>query len=344
MQTRSTGSKDLIPIDLEIEATARKQGSKRRKNQKKRNNMAEQPESLWEYGVPDTTTGVLSSIVRPTVDAANFEIKTHFIHFISKDARSPSECPVSHIDSFLEKCDTIKINNVTDDAIRLHLFPFSLRDRAKEWLRDESKGKFDIWDKLVKAFLVKFLGQEKMAQLRNQLATFQQEEDESLYDAWRRFYRLQRQCPHHGIPEWMLIQTFYNGLTHHNRLYIDAASGGSIMTKNPTKAKDLIEKMAANDNYSPGGRSATKKGGRYDVDALTTLTNIVQTLSHKVDQLQIGSSMVASCDTCGVQGHTANECQLNTAGMTIEQTNALYNNNNSQKGHLILIPTHTTKG
>uniref|UniRef100_A0A803MK16 Retrotransposon gag domain-containing protein n=1 Tax=Chenopodium quinoa TaxID=63459 RepID=A0A803MK16_CHEQI len=119
----------------------------------------------------------------------------------------------------------MKLNGVTDDAIRLRLFPFSLRDRAKEWLRDEGTGSFDTWGRLVKAFLVKFLGNEKTARLRNDLQTFKQSDDESLYEAWRRFKRLQRQCPHHGIPDWILMQTFYNGMTHEFRIYIDAASG-----------------------------------------------------------------------------------------------------------------------
>ncbi|KAL2895801.1 Phospholipase B1 membrane-associated [Bienertia sinuspersici] len=137
--------------------------------------MAEQPTKfLWEYGVPNTTTGVLFSIVIPAVNAANFELNPQFIQFISSDSfvGLPTECPVSHISSFLEKCDTVKINNVTDDAIRLRLFPFSLRDRAREWLRDKGTGSFDTWEKLAKAFLVKFLGQEKTAKLRNELATF----------------------------------------------------------------------------------------------------------------------------------------------------------------------------
>ncbi|XP_021760191.1 uncharacterized protein LOC110725020 [Chenopodium quinoa] len=189
----------------------------------------------------------------------------------------------------------MKMNGVTDDAIKLRLFPFSIRDRAKEWLRDEGTGSFDTWDKLVKAFLVKFLGQEKTARLRNELSTFKQSDDESLYEAWRRFKRLQRQCPHHGIPEWLLIQTFYNGLTHEFRIYIDAASGGSLMTKNPNEAKELIEKMAANDNYHPGGRDTVKTRGKFDVDALTLLTS-----------------------------HIAPQCQPPSDEMSIEQANAFY--------------------
>ncbi|XP_010687403.1 uncharacterized protein LOC104901511 [Beta vulgaris subsp. vulgaris] len=258
------------------------------------------PKILWEYGVPDTTSGL------------------------------PSECPVNHIASFLEKCDMIKINNVNEEAIQLRLFPFSLRDRAKEWLRDEGVGAFDTWDKLVKAFLVKYLGQEKSVKLQHEIATFHQPDDESLYEAWRRFLRLQRQCPHHGIPDWMLIQNFYNGITGDFRIYIDAASGGSLMSKSPAEAKELIERMAANDNYHPSSRHSANKGGKYDVVALTLLTNTVQSLSHKFDHFQVGPSMVVTCQMCGVQRHAANECQFNNDGMSIEQANALYNSNQRQ--------------
>ncbi|XP_021847715.1 uncharacterized protein [Spinacia oleracea] len=288
---------------------------------------------LWEYGIPDTTTGVLSSIVRPVITATHFALKPQFIQFISNDSFSglPDDCPISHIVNFLEKCDTMKINNVTDDAIRLRLFPFSLRDRAKEWLKDEGKGSFDTWDKLVKAFLVKFLDQEKTARLRNELTTFHQAYDESLYEYWGRFTRLQRKCPHHGIHEWMLIQTFYNGLTHEYRIYIDAASGGSIMSKIPSEAKELIKKMAANDNYHCDGRNNVKMEGKHNIDTLAMLNSIVHTLSQKFDQFQTGSSVIASCEMCGVQGHISNDCPFNNVEMTIEQANSLHNNNNQGK-------------
>ena len=43
----------------------------------------------------------------------------------------------AHIANFLEILDTYKENGVSDNAIRLRLFPFSLRDKEKDWLRNE---------------------------------------------------------------------------------------------------------------------------------------------------------------------------------------------------------------
>ena len=47
--------------------------------------------------------------------------------------------PNAHIAGFMEICDTFKHNGVTTDAIRLRLFPFSLRDKANNWLHSSTR-------------------------------------------------------------------------------------------------------------------------------------------------------------------------------------------------------------
>jgi hypothetical protein len=63
----------------------------------------------------------------------NFEIRTGLIIMVqaSPFCGLPSEDANAHLQQFLELCDTIVIKDVTPEAIKLHLFPFSLVGKAK---------------------------------------------------------------------------------------------------------------------------------------------------------------------------------------------------------------------
>jgi len=52
--------------------------------------------------------------------------------------------------------------------------------------------------------------------------------------------------PHHGLEKWLIVHTFYNGLSYTTKMIVDAAAGGALMNKNYTAAYALIEDMAEN--------------------------------------------------------------------------------------------------
>ena len=265
-------NRTLIPFDPEIERTLhalrRLQISKQEplipnleSLFSETENMVEPPaKMLREYAMPDASS-TSASIVRPSVQANNFELKPALIHIVQQDqfGGSPAECPLEHLANFLEKCDTIKINGVSEDAIRLRLFSFSLRDKARKWLSSKSSDPFTTWTSLSQAFLNKFFPPAKTAKLRNDITNFTQNELESLYESWERFKDLQHQCPHHGIPDWLLVQTFYNGLNHSIRSTIDAAAGGALMSKTTEEANKLLEELAFNNYGCSSERSVAKK-------------------------------------------------------------------------------------
>ena len=75
------------------------------------------------------------------------------------------------------------MNGVSADAIRLRLFPFSLRDKAKLWLSSLAPNSITSWDLLSKAFLTKYYPPGKTAKYGQDLAGFRQQQGESLYEA-----------------------------------------------------------------------------------------------------------------------------------------------------------------
>ena len=188
------------------------------------------------------------SIVSPTVEANNFELSPVLITFMERDkfGGHPADNPNAHLHKLLAKCDTIKINGVSTKAIRLLCFPFSLRDRANDWLQNEKPNSFTIWEGPSRAFLSKYFPPGKTARLRTKITSFTQRDGESLYEAWERFEDLQPQCPHHGVPDRLLVQTFYNGLKQSVKSSIHAAIGGALMGKSIEAVRALLEEMASN--------------------------------------------------------------------------------------------------
>lgn len=62
---------------------------------------------------------------------------------------------------------------------------------------------------------------------------------EQFYEAWERYKEMLRMCPRHGLPEWLQLQTFHNGLSESTKTLVDVAANGSLMRK-------LLEEMTAN--------------------------------------------------------------------------------------------------
>jgi hypothetical protein len=282
--------------------------------------------TLKEYATPSTEEPT-AIIVYPPVEGNNFEIKPALLNLVQQNqfSGSPAEDPNLHISTFLRLSGTIKANQ---EAVRLHLFPFSLRDRASAWFHSLERGSISSWDQMRQAFLARFFPPSKTARMRDQITRFNQRDGESLYEAWERYKEMLRVCPHHGLEQWLIIHTFYNGLLYNTKLTVDAAAGGAIMNKNYADAYALIEDMAqnhyqwTNERANTAGASSKKETGVHEVSSYDDLAAKVESLTLQLDKMNVNAvSPSPSCELCGIVGHSGNECQLGGVAFTQEQMN-----------------------
>lgn len=96
----------------------------------------------------------------------------------------PQDDPKTHIINFLEICDTLKNNKVLDDdAIRLSLFPFSVKDKAKSWLNSIPSSSITTSGTLPQNLLPKIFSSARIENMRNDITYFLDIDGNSLYEA-----------------------------------------------------------------------------------------------------------------------------------------------------------------
>jgi hypothetical protein len=92
------------------------------------------------------------------------------------------------------------------------LFPFSLREKAKDWLLSLPKNSIDTWAKCKDAFIGRYYPPAKIIALRSNIMKFSQFDNEHVAQAWERMKSMIKNFPTHGLTTWTIVQTFYAGL------------------------------------------------------------------------------------------------------------------------------------
>ena len=279
--------------------------------------MAER-KTMGDFARP-SLDGTKSCIKQTDVGAKTFEIKMHVIQMVQNNAQfdgSPECDPNTHITSFLDICNMFKIDGMTEDTVRLRLFPFSLRGHAKRWFSNLPAESITTWEDLADKFLTKYFPPAKTNMLINEILSFQVDEDETLYEAWERYRELIQKCPHHELPMWRQVQTFFNGLDTHTQQSLHAAAGGSIRNKTPEETYELIDEMAMNGNpiHSTPFRSKHKQVRFESVNQtdnmLTEVLSQLKNLTTELNQLKQKSQSETRtiCNLC--QGpHKTKDCK-----------------------------------
>ncbi|GJU44810.1 putative reverse transcriptase domain-containing protein [Tanacetum coccineum] len=232
-------------------------------------------------------------VVKPKIRGnVNFEIKSQFMRELREDTFSgnKSEDAHDHDDRVINIVSLINILRISQDALLLRGFLFTLTGSAKRWVDILTPGAVNTWDLLKKAFIQRYCPPSKTAKRLEDIHNFNQLSDESLYQAWERYNALLYKCPTYDI-------------NNHQK--------GPIPRMTPTQTLTAIQTMAAHSQKWHEGASSRNISNSSDTDGLAAVISKLDNLGRDMNKLKENVHAIqVGCQIC--EGpHLDKECPLN---------------------------------
>ncbi|CAL9012149.1 unnamed protein product [Prunus brigantina] len=129
---------------------------------------------------------------------------------------------------------------------RMRAFPYTLKDKAKGWLMTLAPGSLTTWEAVAKKFLEKFFSTQKTATREGKSSTINKMMENLSMNVGSVSRASLLQCPHHGLPLYLQMQIFYDGLTQTCQSTVDNAAGGALKKKNAQESYNIYEMLGSN--------------------------------------------------------------------------------------------------
>ncbi|XP_071921724.1 uncharacterized protein [Coffea arabica] len=130
--------------------------------------------TLRELAAPELPQQPLCITFPTLAENTSLELKSGLIHLLPTFHGLSREEPHKHIQEFDVVYSSMKPPGITKEQIKLRVFPFSLKDAAKDWLYYLPAGSITTWVQLKKKFLKKFFPTSRAASLRKEICSIKQ--------------------------------------------------------------------------------------------------------------------------------------------------------------------------
>ncbi|KAI5350821.1 hypothetical protein L3X38_003712 [Prunus dulcis] len=188
-------------------------------------------------------TDVPNCIVYPEQEEGDFfEIRHHMLEILRTFRGLPNEDANIHIAKFIVGCNNILIRGFSAEAIKLRLFPFTLKDKAETWLFTLPANSITTWQQLHIKFLNKYYPASKTLNYKREILT--QKPNEEFHEAWERYKEMYIKCPHVKIDLDTQMNIFFDWLNPTSKSHVNASVGGSLSNKSAREAFELFDMMA----------------------------------------------------------------------------------------------------
>nr|GEW07453.1 reverse transcriptase domain-containing protein [Tanacetum cinerariifolium] len=221
--------------------------------------------------------GPIASIA---IQAMNFGLKNDMIQQVQNSCQFhglSGDDANKHLDKFLHVTQSIKVNEVTNDALLLYLFPHSLTHHATIWFDRLPRNSNTTFKQMAKMFLRKYFPPSMVTKLKNEITNFRQCPDESLFEAW--------EC-------------------------------GTFMKRHPEECYDIIENITAHhndwDTFVQRSESSSSITSSSDPEIVALKAKMAKINKNLMKVFQINQQVKAVAHNCETYGgpHFYNDCPV----------------------------------
>nr|GEY07756.1 hypothetical protein [Tanacetum cinerariifolium] len=154
-----------------------------------------------------------------------------------------NEDPHEHISNITGIIDLFHSLRVVRDQVMLMDFPFTLKGKAKQWMKRLFDESITTWELFRKAFLNEYRPPLKINKQIALIINFKQEPNDPFHCSLERFTKSIFSCPEHKLNEHEQLRIFYQGLDTKTRRKVDFK--GPIPRMTPTKGMEAIKELFA---------------------------------------------------------------------------------------------------
>ena len=267
-----------------------------------------------------------------------FNSRPSYINCLPTFHGMASEEPYSHLSDFGAICSSIGDGTYDQEEVRLRLFQFSLKDKAKHWFNSLPVNSIRDWAEMQQLFLNEYYSQAKTDDARIEIRHFQQQSGELFHEAFTRFKELLRKCPHHQIELWEQIKYFVDGLTSEERKHLKASSGGQLLNQPEEDDWEFLELMCQDSKAEASAERRRKQSTTKSVKSAMSAEDRIAALEKellmykkdkKKDVGKVGVKFPV-CEDCGEIGHKAENCPEYEEEECPEEVNYAYGDSKGQ--------------
>ncbi|KAL9241882.1 hypothetical protein vseg_015942 [Gypsophila vaccaria] len=206
--------------------------------------MGRDPRTIEELKAPDMELQPSFIVYSPLPQGVSFELKSGLINNLPSFHGLNGEDPNKHLSEFHTTCVSMRPRDATEEQMKLRAFPFSLKDKARDWLYYLLSGSITTWKSLKQTFLDMYYSTTKSTHLKKDISSVEQEMSETLYGYWEHFKRMCGSCPYHEYSDEDLIFYFCGGLSPEDSRMVNSATQGGIIYNTSQDEQSIIERLA----------------------------------------------------------------------------------------------------